>query len=367
MILVQNERQMTKHKVRTTPIALSLIFGIIALFISGFESTAWAQGEIPPVALPLSKVVVDSATIPQGDEALINVTLEQQAGAPGLVSYQGTLIYDATVIEVLEVIFPEQCPVWAANIQLGVIRFAATKCSGDPDDVKLAELFSLRILAIGAPGSVTTLVPNFEIFHDFEAVLIEHEVDPGIITISGGGFDVNFEYRPRSPEVGQKIDFTDLTEDPDGLIVRWEWDFGDGGTATDQNPMHTYSAAGSYVVTLTVFDEADNSSFAQKTVVVSEITLVGCPINYPNPARDHTNFFCDGLPGGTTNATLRIFNLKGELVKSHPMNITAGSYRWDLRDENGNALPNGPYFYYLRAETPNGVFRTRVEVLIIQR
>ncbi len=367
MILVQNERQMTKHKATTTPIALSLIIGIIALFIGGFESTAWAQGEIPPIALPLSKVVVESATIPQGDEELISVELVQEEGAPGLVSYQGTLIYDPTVIEVLEVIFPEQCPVWAANIQSGIIRFAATKCSGDPNDVKLAELFTIRILAIGAPGSVTTLVPNFEIFHDFDSILIEHEIDPGIITISGGGFNVDFEYRPRNPEVGQKIDFTDLTADPDGLIVSWMWDFGDGGTSDEQNPMHTYSAEGSYVVTLTVFDETGNSSFTQKTIVVSAISLVGCPINYPNPAKDHTNFFCDGLPGGTTNATLRIFNLKGALVKSHAMNITAGSYRWDLRDENGRPLPNGPYFYYLRAETPNGVFRTRVEVLIIQR
>ncbi len=35
----------------------------------------------------------------------------------------------------------------------------------------------------------------------------------------------------------------------------WEWDFGDGGTSTEPNPTHTYTENGSYIVTLTVFNE----------------------------------------------------------------------------------------------------------------
>src|SRR5436190_5694218 len=49
--------------------------------------------------------------------------------------------------------------------------------------------------------------------------------------------------------------FTDQSSDPDGTIATWHWDFGDGTTgSTAQNPSHTYSAAGSYTVTLTVKD-----------------------------------------------------------------------------------------------------------------
>lgn len=35
-----------------------------------------------------------------------------------------------------------------------------------------------------------------------------------------------------------------------GRITSWKWDFGDGNTSTEQNPIHTYSKAGKYIVTL---------------------------------------------------------------------------------------------------------------------
>src|SRR5207244_2496041 len=53
-------------------------------------------------------------------------------------------------------------------------------------------------------------------------------------------------------------------------IASWSWNFGDGQTATQQNPSHTYAAGGSYTVTLTVKDNQNaSSSPASKTVNVS--------------------------------------------------------------------------------------------------
>jgi large repetitive protein len=48
------------------------------------------------------------------------------------------------------------------------------------------------------------------------------------------------------------VQFTDTSG---GSPTGWQWDFGDGSpVVTDQNPSHTFQAAGTYVVTLTVTD-----------------------------------------------------------------------------------------------------------------
>jgi PGF-pre-PGF domain-containing protein len=52
------------------------------------------------------------------------------------------------------------------------------------------------------------------------------------------------------------VQFTDLSQNANG----WNWDFGDGVTSTDQYPVHAYSAAGNYTVTLTVSNEGATAS-----------------------------------------------------------------------------------------------------------
>jgi len=42
--------------------------------------------------------------------------------------------------------------------------------------------------------------------------------------------------------------------DPDGEIVTYEWDFGDGQTGTGMAPTHTYEVDGEYIITLCITD-----------------------------------------------------------------------------------------------------------------
>ena len=60
--------------------------------------------------------------------------------------------------------------------------------------------------------------------------------------------------------------FSDSSTDAEGSIKAWAWKFGDGGTATDQNPVHTYAAAQSYNATLTVTDSAGATDSVTKPV-----------------------------------------------------------------------------------------------------
>lgn len=57
----------------------------------------------------------------------------------------------------------------------------------------------------------------------------------------------NFNFSPAAPTVSAAIQFNDLSSSNTTL---WYWNFGDGGASTLSNPVHVYSTAGTYTVTL---------------------------------------------------------------------------------------------------------------------
>ncbi|MCK5683311.1 PKD domain-containing protein, partial [bacterium] len=64
--------------------------------------------------------------------------------------------------------------------------------------------------------------------------------------------------------------FTDTTIG----ATSWAWTFGDNGTSEDQNPVHTYTTAGNYTVSLTVTDEGENSDTITKTDYITVVEPV---------------------------------------------------------------------------------------------
>ncbi len=70
--------------------------------------------------------------------------------------------------------------------------------------------------------------------------------------------NLTFGYAPLS------VQFTDLSKNAE----EWNWNFGDKSSSTQQNPVHTYSSAGNYNVTLKVNNaNGTNSRFATVTVL----------------------------------------------------------------------------------------------------
>ena len=69
-----------------------------------------------------------------------------------------------------------------------------------------------------------------------------------------------FSASPTSGRAPLNVKFTDIST---GTPTSWKWTFGDGTTSTKQNPVHKYSAAGNYAVTLTVSNSAGSNTLTK--------------------------------------------------------------------------------------------------------
>lgn len=65
----------------------------------------------------------------------------------------------------------------------------------------------------------------------------------------------------------------------EGIITGWTWDFGDGTTSTEQNPVHTYTEPGLYVVTLRIQGDDCDQTIVQ-IVEVTDLVFCACPQIY---------------------------------------------------------------------------------------
>jgi PKD repeat protein len=89
--------------------------------------------------------------------------------------------------------------------------------------------------------------------------------------------DVTVSAANQAPTASFTVACTDLScrfdgsasNDTDGNIVNYAWDFGDGATAGAPVVDHTYAAAGTYTVTLTVTDDAGASATSVQNVSVT--------------------------------------------------------------------------------------------------
>ena len=81
------------------------------------------------------------------------------------------------------------------------------------------------------------------------------------------------------------VQFTDLSTSPNGDIIEWHWDFGDGIDTTitiggNPNVTHIYSNTASYTVTLTVNDTTGCSHYCTKPLSTLTSPLAGFTYTY---------------------------------------------------------------------------------------
>jgi WD40 repeat protein len=111
------------------------------------------------------------------------------------------------------------------------------------------------------------------------------------------------------------VSFGSTLSTDDGLIVSRLWDFGDGTTASDLNPEHTYTTTGIFTVTLTLTD--DQGASASDTV---EITVTEAPV--AQFTVDPESASAENAPATFTFDPSSSFDPDGSIVQ----------YQWDFGD-----------------------------------
>ena len=120
----------------------------------------------------------------------------------------------------------------------------------------------------------------------------------------------------------KQVAFTALTHS----AVNWSWDFGDGKTSTEQNPVHVYDDGGYYVAKLIATDASGNSATSEVNLAIALTPYV----------------LLTGGPTATNGKTWK-------LTASHTTNdkIVNSDANLSLFDEDIPSLPIGAIDLYL--------------------
>jgi YVTN family beta-propeller protein len=159
-------------------------------------------------------------------------------------------VIDSTTKTVIAAVKVKRSPYGIAVTQDGT-KVYVVNC-GDEDDlgntVSIIDTVTNRVIATEKTG--------------FSPVAFGQFISPlpaqPLLPAANFSSNLTLAYAPVS------VQFTDISKNVEG----WKWDFGDGASSAEPNPLHTYSRAGNFNVTLTVNNKNGTASkFATVTVL----------------------------------------------------------------------------------------------------
>jgi PKD repeat protein len=147
--------------------------------------------------------------------------------------------------------------------------------------------------------------------------------------------EADFTASPTSGPVPLIVQFTDLSI---GNPTSWSWNFGDGTTSSVQNPIHTYSTAGTNAVSLTV-----SNSNGSNTTIKDNFISVTIPVTII-PGADFS--------AGPTSGTVPLNVQFTDLSSGEPT-----SWSWNFGDGAASSLQNPVHIY-----SSNGTYSVSLTV-----
>jgi subtilisin family serine protease len=109
------------------------------------------------------------------------------------------------------------------------------------------------------------------------------------------------------------ICFTDLSTGP---VISWDWDFGDGGTSTDQHPCYEYTIPGTYPVSLTVTSAICSDTETKVNYITVDSLVPVCQIQPASLDFGSVEMF-DSLDMNFTIYNIGCDTLSGAVSESH--------------------------------------------------
>ena len=217
------------------------------------------------------------------------------------------------------------------------------------------------------------LIKGVFVIEDIIFLTSSHNYQPNLLILRHTDELVaDFTATPINGSIPLEVNFTDQSN---GDVISWEWDFENDGTVDsyDQNPTHIYDETGIYTVSLTVSDGTDtdieikndyinviNVDSDDETISFEATNL----FNYPNPFNPSTTI--EFSIQTDSKVDLTIYNIKGQKIRTLTSNeFTQGSHSiiWNGKDEVGKSMSSGIYYYELNV---NGEIEAMKKCLLLK-
>ena len=152
---------------------------------------------------------------------------------------------------------------------------------------------------------------------------------------------VNASFEPDILEacVPQRIQFNNTSR----YTRAYFWEFGDGFTSSERDPVHTYQSPGEWEVTLTVWghNPQESSRSMTRTITVHPTPQAGFQVA--------PNFTYVGMEVTTSNSTVTTFNVRDkDGIRVEDLDVW---YEWDFGDGSPIKREREPTHRYLRSGT----------------
>ncbi|MBD3297216.1 MAG: PKD domain-containing protein, partial [candidate division Zixibacteria bacterium] len=298
----------------------------------------------------------------------INLDVDQLAGSNGL-SLTGTFVikfqqYDNYSLTTDGQAFDDISV--TASTPAPVAAFSGTPTSGcAPLDVTFTDESTGDITSwswdFGDGGTSTAQNPShtYNSAGTYTVALIvtgpggsDTETKTDYITVSAPP-TAEFSGSPTSGDYPLQVDFSDQST---GNPTSWSWDFGDGGTSTSQNPSHTYNAAGTYTVALTVSNACGNDTETKTDyITVTEppvSTVIGeVGVETRNQTGNGADWYTVNLTNSYTNPVVVMRGLTtngGHKTHLRVRNVSGTSFEWQMEEwdyhDGNHTTEDCPYF-----------------------